>query len=175
MQSLWEYLRFRTRDSMLAGMQDALDQAEGNGNPDSHQEAAGRFLEQRAANPPLAVSRTPQEAPRPVDARPTGNGPTTQSPLREARPAASPQARPSGPTVAPAAEQPRPRLVPERTTASPADDRVFDEMRAQTQPLDPFEARLQETHPDIAESNFGPARPDPNQEPRKRGRPRKNP
>jgi hypothetical protein len=40
MQSLWEYLRFRTRDSMLAGMQYALDQAEGTGNPEAHRESA---------------------------------------------------------------------------------------------------------------------------------------
>jgi hypothetical protein len=74
MQSIWEYLRFRTRDAMLAGMQDALDQAEADGTPQSQREAASRLLERGAENSPAAITSESQEAPRPAEHEPGLNG-----------------------------------------------------------------------------------------------------
>jgi hypothetical protein len=160
MQSIWEYLRFRTRDSMLAGMQDALDQAEGDGNPESHQEAARRFVEQRAGNPPVATQARPQELPRPAEVPITGNGsprPTSQAPSENGSRTSS--------ATRPVSQAPPP-LIPDRSIA--ALDQIHAEIVAEKESPDPFEARLQETNPEFAEPYDGPV-------PKKRGRPRKNP
>lgn len=53
--SIWEYLRERTRDAVLAGFQDALDIAE-QGDTEGSQHAAANRLRQR-----LAVGSLPHE------------------------------------------------------------------------------------------------------------------
>jgi hypothetical protein len=56
MQSFWDYLRLRSRDSVLAGMQEALDAVDGDGTNHKDQEAARRLLDRQAAEtPPSAV------------------------------------------------------------------------------------------------------------------------
>lgn len=172
MQSLWEYLRFRTRDAMLAGMQDALDHVEGDGNPASHWEAAGRLLEGEPENTPPAPERRPEEAPRALDSVRENGRTTATQPTQEARPAARPQApeETSCETGSAVTQAPKSKFVPERTIAPAVDDRVFDQMRAETHLSDPFEVRLTETNPEFTEPHPGPP---PGK--RGRGRPRKNP
>ena len=61
MESLWNYLRTRTRDSMLAGMKDALDQAEQGENIQDTRETAARLVDQPAGNA-LPAPSGPAEA-----------------------------------------------------------------------------------------------------------------
>jgi hypothetical protein len=168
MQSIWEYLRFRTRDSMLAGMQDALDHAEGDSNPASHQEAARRFVEQRAGNSPVATQARPHELPRPAEEPITGNGSTTPtSPSHSENQSPSENGSRTSSAARPVSAAP-PKFVSDGTIATQVNDRVHDEMRAETRPMDPFEARIQSANPEFAEPYEGTV-------PKKRGRPRKNP
>lgn len=59
--SIWEYLRERTRDAVLAGFQDALDIAEKD-DTEGSQHAAARRLGARLAAGSLTQTETPPEA-----------------------------------------------------------------------------------------------------------------
>jgi hypothetical protein len=134
MQSIWDYIRLRTRDSMLAGMQEALE-AVGLDETAEHDQAAARRLLERAAVLPQIPAANSADA---------NGSPEAASPIakKDTRPAAAAQIQHIG--------------------------RTAEKMRSDTQPLDAFERRLQQTNPALA-----PAQPD--HAPRKRGRPRKNP
>ena len=49
--SIWEYLRQRTRDAVLAGFQDALDVAEQDDTEGSQHDAARRLVAKLSAEP----------------------------------------------------------------------------------------------------------------------------
>lgn len=66
--SLWEYLRERTRDAVLAGMQDALDIAEEGDPPGGQRAAADRLTARRS-------SRALTHFPEPEDATTAPGGP----------------------------------------------------------------------------------------------------
>ena len=72
--SIWEYLRQRTRDAVLAGFQDALDVTEQNDQADSEYEAATKLrrrlgaasalaLPGRSAQPPVVVPERQRGSP----------------------------------------------------------------------------------------------------------------
>ena len=63
MQSIWNYLRTRTRDSMLAGMKDALDQAEQGENIQDTQETAARLVDQPTGELPSPLLPSPLKRP----------------------------------------------------------------------------------------------------------------
>lgn len=153
MQTFWDYIRLRTRDSALAGLQEAIDIIEGDGsNQQQEQAAAHRYLERHGRKGELvpAPGRTPVEAPEadaPQDLEPAH---VVAEPATIIRP--------------PDASKPA-----ERTTLAA---RISVQMRGDAQPLDPFEQRLQQTNPTLNPT------PEPAFDPtarRKRGRPRKNP
>jgi hypothetical protein len=153
MQSFWDYIRLRTRDSALAGLQDAIEIVEGDGsNQQADQAAAMRYLERQGRRGELVA--TPGGTP---EAAPQGEENHRAEPLAAlAEP--EPNSHPSATT--PPAE--RPSLAA----------RISAEMRNDSQPLDPFEQRLQQTNPALNPT------PEPTIDPsasRKRGRPRKNP
>jgi hypothetical protein len=153
MQSFWDYLRLKSRDSVLAGLQEAIDIVEGDGS-NQHEEhaAAMRYLERHGRQGELepAASRT-------LEAAPQGE----ESPGAETLTAlAEPEASPRHSVASQPAERP--------TLAA----RISLQMRSESQPLDPFEQRLQQTNPTL---NPTPEPTTPPSAPRKRGRPRKNP
>jgi hypothetical protein len=153
MQSFWDYLRLKSRDSVLAGLQEAIDIVEGDGsNQQADHAAAQRYLERHGKKGELVPAST-----------------------RAADPALQDEEQQSPEALAALAE-PEPDIRPtvvtkpaERTTLAA---RISVQMRGDSQPLDPFEQRLQQTNPTLnppPEPAINPAAP------RKRGRPRKNP
>jgi hypothetical protein len=69
MQSIWDYLRLRTRDSVLAGMQEAFEAVGGADGAEADHAAARRLLEGRTTAPaelaaPAAGEPAPAAAPR---------------------------------------------------------------------------------------------------------------
>jgi len=57
--SIWEYLRQRTRDAVLAGFQDALDIAEQAGTEGSQHDAAKRLVSKLAGSPEGELKQLP--------------------------------------------------------------------------------------------------------------------
>ncbi len=152
--SVWEYLRDRTRDAVLAGFQDALDIAE-QGDTDGSQHAAARQLTTRLgmpeAQPVPSASMNGRNA--------NGEETTTQSriELTEAPSRLAPVAR--------AAALARPAAV-----VRPAEPAAFD---------DELENRLdaagpQPSHGPQNDWQTSPRALPPSQPPRRRGRPRKD-
>jgi hypothetical protein len=77
LMSIWDYLRQRTRDAVLAGFQDALEVAEQNDQASSEYEAATKLRTRlgaaaalgqtgQAALPPVAVAEGPKSSPAEV-------------------------------------------------------------------------------------------------------------
>lgn len=196
MQSVWNYIRFRTRDSMLAGVQDALDIVEAGENPKSEQEAAARLVNGNgvattiaapvrngepkhiqgngpaAKKPAVPTVAQPQPAPKKIDLKPKTSpvAPTqTISPTQPTEPQVEPQAEPlvNQSAAATVIRPPMTQKPVEVASDTEEADLMRAAMRAHTQPLDPFEARLAETNPEFSEPYTGTV-------PKKRGRPRKD-
>lgn len=153
MQSFWDYIRLRTRDSALAGLQEAIEIVEGDGSSQQAEQAAAlRYLERQGRRGELAPAsgRTPEAAPQREENQRAEPIAALAEPETSLRPSAA----------TPPAERP--------TLAA----RISASMRNDSEPLDPFEQRLQQTNPALnptPEPTIDPSAP------RKRGRPRKNP
>jgi hypothetical protein len=86
--SIWDYLRQKTRDSVLAGFQDALDVAEQNGQgQDAHQ--AARKLQALLTTTPAIESGNSQAEPTEQGSATGRTGPTGGAARAQLRPAAS--------------------------------------------------------------------------------------
>jgi hypothetical protein len=92
--SIWEYLRQRARDAVLAGMEDALNIAE-QGDTGGGQFQAARELGTRLADPPGALSAEANGHHHPGGPQPSANG-HAAGPVPGPGPAQAPE-RPSGP------------------------------------------------------------------------------
>ncbi len=152
--SIWEYLRERTRDAVLAGFQDALDIAE-QGDTNGSQHDAARQLTSRLGMP--EAQPLPSASVNGRNA--TGEAPTTQpqSVITEAPNRLAPVAR--------AAAVARPEAV-----LRPAEPAAFD---------DELQKRLDAAGPNPShgpqdERQTAPTSRPPSQPTRRRGRPRKD-
>lgn len=95
--SIWQYLRERTRDSVLAGFQDALDIVEQDDTEGSQHDAARRLASRLAGSVAQVESPSPALKPLPIAAM---NGQAAASAVTiPPRAAAPPPQRPSDPST----------------------------------------------------------------------------
>ena len=146
--SIWEYLRERTRDAVLAGFQDALDIAE-QGDTNGSQHAAARQLTARLGMPEAQPHPSASMNGRNVTGEPTTTQP--QSVLSEAPSRLAPVARPAA-------------------VVRPAEPAAFDdELQKRLDAAGPHPS-----HGPQDERQTAPKSRPPSQPTRRRGRPRKD-
>ncbi|MFO0887922.1 MAG: hypothetical protein U0790_02125 [Isosphaeraceae bacterium] len=151
MQSWWDYLRVRTRNAVLAGVQEAHEIIEAGTSPDV-EEAADRFLTRHGHESKLPSRLAPESHAA------SGQGTAVMAPGQV------PFAEVADEFIQ-AEVTPAPITQPNTRVSLAA--QITARMIGDEPPLDPFQQRLQQTNPAL--------NPQPNPARRKRGRPRKNP